>query len=191
MSNFLPEIRRGATVMVRRTGLALLTTALLLGCAGHPAYESRKKLQEGYPPEILDYHADRVIRPGATWHIYLRFRDLDCDMTYVVADVYQTGVGPHAPSYTPIKGTGCREIMGYLALSTPADPGLVQDQLELKVLVRDRAGHRSRPIDLTLNFLWKSSEEPPEKWKEAASNRLGAIQVDLAGSQSFQGDVGS
>ena len=191
MSSLVPEILHEAVVMARHSVLTLLAIVLLLGCAGHPAYESRKKLREGYPPEILDYHADRVIRPGATWHIYLKFRDLDCDMTYVVADVYQSGVGPHTPSFTPVKEAGCREIMGYLALSTPADPGLVQDQLELKVLVRDRKGHRSRPIELTLNFRWKASEEPVEKWKEAASNRLGAIQVDLAGSQSFQGDVGS
>jgi hypothetical protein len=112
-------------------------------------------------------------------------------MTYVVADLWQSGVGPYEPSYTPIKETSCREIKGYLALSTPEDPALVQDQLDLKVFVRDRRGNRSRAIKLTLNFDWKSSANLTETWQEAASNRLGTILINLGSSQSFQGSAGS
>ena len=185
-SGFAPEILCGDSVMVKKFIVTFLAMVLLLGCAGDPAYKSRKKQREGYPPEILDYYADHVIRPGSPWRIYLRFRDPDCDMTYIVTDLWQSGVGPHEPSYAPIRETGCREIKGYLALSTPADQGLVQDQLDLKVYVRDRRGNRSQAINLTLNFDWKSSEELPEHWEGASSNRLGAILVDLVSSQSFQ-----
>jgi hypothetical protein len=177
--------------MVRKFVFAFLAIALLLGCADHSAYKSRKKQREGYPPEIVDYYADQVIRPGAPWRVYLRFKDSDCDMTYIVADLWQSGVGPHGPSYTPIRETGCREIVGFLALDTPTDQGLVQDQLDLKVYVRDRRGNRSRAINLTLNFDWKSSEQLPEHWKRAPSNRLGTILIDLVSSQSFQGSDGS
>jgi hypothetical protein len=112
-------------------------------------------------------------------------------MTYVVADIWQSGVGLHVPSYSPIKKTGCGEVKGYLVLSTPPDSGLVQDQLELKIFVRDRRGNRSQPIKLVLNFDYASSEKPPEQWKQAASNRLGAIQIDLVSSQSSQEGAGS
>lgn len=177
--------------MVRRIFLPLLAIAVLLGCGNHKKqYEHRKAMREGFPPEILAYHADGVIRPGATWRIYLRLKDLDCDMTYIVADLWQSGVGVHPPSYTPIKETGCREVKGFLSLSTPADLGLIQDQFELKVLVRDRRGNRSRPINVSLNFDWKSSQQPPEHWKAAASNPLGTIQIDLVSSQSLQGRGG-
>ena len=191
MSSLVPEILHEAVVVARHSVLTLLAIVLLLGCAGHPAYESRKRLREGYPPEILDYHAARVIRPGANWHIYLKFRDSDCDMTYVTADLWQSGVGLHEPSFTPIRETGCREIEGYLALLTPKDPGLVQDRLELKVTVRDRRGLHSRPVNLTLNFDWKSSAKLPQKWEEAASKRLGIIQINLVSSQSYEGSAGS
>ena len=176
---------------MRKIFLTLLLCTLILGCARHPAYESRKEMREGYPPEILDHYAARTIRPGEIWRIYLRIRDSDCDMTYVVADLWQAGVGPYAASYTPIKEAACREITGYLALNTPVDPGLIQDRLEAKVLVRDRRGHRSQPITLILDFDTRSVEETPERWLQAASNRLGTIQIDVRSSQSFQGGLGS
>lgn len=177
--------------MERRIFLTLLVVALMLGCAGHPAYESRKKMREGYPPEILDHYAARAIRPGEIWRIYLRIRDSDCDMTYVVADLWQAGVGPYAANYTPIKEAGCQEIHGYLALNTPADPGLIQDRLEVKILVRDRRGNRSQAITSILDFDTRSVEETPQRWLQAASNRLGTIQIDLRSSQGFQGGPGS
>ena len=165
----------------------LLACTLLLGCEKHiEQHKYRKALREGFAPEILAYHADRSIRPGATWRIYLSFRDLDCDMTYIVADLWQSGVGPYEPSYTPIKETACKEIKGYLSLTTPTDAGLLQDQFKLKIFLRDNRGHRSRPIHLTLNFDWRSSQTLPEKWQAAASNSLGFLQIDLASSQSFQ-----
>jgi hypothetical protein len=171
--------------MMRMIFLTLLVVTVILGCAGHPAYESRKKMREGYPPEILDHYAAKTIRPGEIWRIYLRIRDSDCDMTYVVADLWQAGVGPYAASFTPIKGAGCREVHGYLALNTPVDPGLIQDRLEIKVLVRDRRGNRSQAIIVTLDFDTRSAGETPERWLQAASYRLGTIQIDLRSSQSF------
>jgi len=112
-------------------------------------------------------------------------------MTYIITDIYQSGVGPLAPSFTPIRQTGCEEMNGYLALNTNVDPGLLQDQLEVKVLIRDRRGNRSPPVNLTLSFGRESSEKPPEQWDKAASNFVGAVQVDLVSSQSFHGGAGS
>jgi hypothetical protein len=189
--SFEPDILYGAVDMVRKIIPLLSAIALLLGCGGHPGYKSRKEIREGYSPEILDYYADQVIQPGATWRIYLRFRDSDCDMTYIVADVYQSGVGPLTPSYTPLRQTGCQEIKGYLALNTPAENSLLQDRLEVKVIVRDRRGNRSQPINLTLNFGWMPSEKQPEKWQETASKTLGVMNIDLVSSQSFQRGAGS
>ena len=112
-------------------------------------------------------------------------------MTYVVADLWQAGVGPYAASFTPLKEAGCREIHGYLALNTPADPGLIQDRLEVKILVRDRRGNRSQAITSILDFDTRSVEETPQRWLQAASNRLGTIQIDLRSSQYFLGGPGS
>ena len=168
--------------------LVFMSVTLIFGCGDRrKQYELSKGLREGFPPQILAYHADRSIRPGTTWRIYLRLNDLDCDITYIVADLYQSGVGQYAPSYTPIKEVGCKEIQGYLSLSTPADQALIQDQVELRIILRDRRGNRSQPIKLFLSFDWHSSQKPPEHWQAAASNHLGSIQIDLASSQSFQG----
>lgn len=169
--------------MVKKISLALLATVLLLGCGFSWKGQSPSGSREGWPPEILAFYADPVTRPGETWRIYLRIKDVDCDMTYIITDLYQAGVGSYPVSFTPIKETGCSAVMGYVFLRTPADRELIWDRFEVKVLVRDRQGNRSKPIHLQLNFKWVSAKKPPEQWQVASVVPLGAIQVDLENSQ--------
>ncbi len=173
--------------MVRRIFLLLLVTGMLFDCMGHEeVYRQRKAMKEGWPPEILGSYADEVIRPGETWKVYLRFIDRDCDMTYIVADLTQAGFGSYPVSFTQIKETGCQEVKGYIFLNTPLDQYLSWDQFELKVLIRDRRGNRSKPLFFPLSFGRSSEDNLPESWQVAAEKPLGPMRFDLMSSQRLQ-----
>ena len=171
--------------MARRTYLAFLVVVVLTGCTRYPEPAGPGPRVEGQPPEILDFYAAPAISPGATWKVYLEVRDLDCDMTYIVVDLWQAGVGSYPPSFSPMKEAGCPKISGYLSLYTPPDQALVRDQFEMKIFVRDRTGNRSKSISLPLRFHWKTSVELPKQWQPAANQGLGAIQIDLISSETY------
>ncbi len=175
-------ILNGALIMLQKIFLALFTTVLLLGCGFAWRGESPTKSIEGWPPEILAFHADQVIRPGDTWRVYLKIKDVDCDMSYIITDVWQSGVGQYPVSFTPIRETGCRPIMGYVFLKTPADQALLSDQFEVRIFVRDRQGNRSELVNLPLTFDLISAKKPPEQWRVASIISLGAIQTNLVSS---------
>jgi hypothetical protein len=172
---------------MRKFFLLLLVTAVFLGCEPFPKPRGLAGREAGHAPEIFGYHAEHTIRPGETWKIYLKMRDHGCDITYVIADLWQSGVGAYTVSYTPVKEAGCRDIEGYLFLKTPADPALIWDQFELKLYVRDSQGNRSKSIHLPLSFGWVAPGTTLTSWEQAATHPLGAIRVDLRSSQQFQG----
>jgi len=164
--------------MIRKILLSLFATLLVFGCGLRWKDEGPPVRREGKPPEITNFYADRAIRPGETWKVYLTLRDLDCDMTYVVTDIWLAGGGSYPVSFTPIRSEGCPEIRGYVYLRTPADRDLIWDQFEVKIHVRDRQGNRSTHIQLPLDFDLVSSTQVPEQW-QADSLAIGAISIEL------------
>ena len=169
--------------MARTIILLLLASTLLVDC-GFTWKTPRPGLSDsGSPPEVLSFHADRVIRPGDTWKVYLKVKDVDCDMTYVVTDLQRSGASSYPVSFTPIRTTACPELVGYVFLRTPADRALVWERFEAKVSVRDRRGNRSVPIHLPLNFDGTSSTKPPEQWRAPTVISIGGLQIDLLDSR--------
>ena len=165
--------------MARRIILTFLATTLLAGC-GFTWKTPRPGLSDrGSPPEVLSYYADQVIRPGDTWKVYLKVKDVDCDMTYVITDLQRVGGSSYPVSFTPIRETACPELVGYVFLRTPADQALVMERFEAKVSVRDRRGNQSRSIQLPLNFDQVSSTETPEQWRVPKVVSIGGLQIDL------------
>lgn len=165
--------------MIRKILLVLMAASLLVGCGFTWKDEGVPPRKGGQHPEILSFHADRVIRPGETWKVYLKLRDVDCDMTYVVTDLWQIGAGSYPVSFTPIRDVGCPEVVGYVFLTTPPDRALLWSQYEAKILVRDRQGNHSNSIHLPLNFDWVSAKRVPPQWQGATVISIGAIPVDI------------
>ncbi|UCG13669.1 MAG: hypothetical protein JSU72_04120 [Deltaproteobacteria bacterium] len=168
--------------MARRICLIVLVV-VLLGCGAYTKPARHLPRDTGQKPEILGFYAAQVIRPGETWKVYLALRDLDCDMTYIVADLWQAGVGSQAISFTPVAKPGCPEVTGYLFLNTPPDQSLIQDYFELKLFVRDRRENRSRSIKLPLSFDWVAAHKTPKYWQAASVQQFGSIQADLISSE--------
>jgi hypothetical protein len=131
----------------------------------------------------LDSYATGVIRPGATWRIYLHAKDEDGDMRDIVAAITQTGVAPYPTSFTRIKPEYSKEVSGYLFLNTSArDRNLINDRLTLELMVRDCQGNRSAPIQLHLRFDFVPPEKTLEKWEQFANRQLGPIMIDISPS---------
>ena len=165
--------------MSRKLNLALLVVPLLFGCWLSWKDEGPLPKQEGRPPEIVKFQAAEVIRPGETWRVYLKLRDEDCDMEYVITHLWQPGVSAYPVSFTPIKQNVCPEMVGYIFLGTPADRGLIWNQYEAKIVVRDRRGNYSKSITLPLNFDLIPRKNLPEEWQGQPAVSIGAITIDL------------
>ena len=169
--------------MMKKVFLISLLSLLLVDCGFRWEGQGPGRRDEGSPPEILASYAAQVIRPGETWKVYLRIRDVDCDMTYVVTDLWQSGGGSYPVSFTPIRGLPCPELEGYVFLKTPPDGNLVLEQFQVKLFVRDRRGNRSNSLQLQLNFDQVQEKDPPEQWQRSTVVSIGAVNIDLANSQ--------
>lgn len=166
--------------MMSKRPVALLVAFLLFGCGLRWKEGGPPPRKEGRAPEIISFQAEPTVRPGDTWRVYLKLRDVDCDMAYVVTQLWQLGAASYPVSFTPIRQSGCPELVGYIFLRTPSDRALVWNQFEAKVFVRDRQGNHSNSINLPLSFDWIPREEQAEKWQGATVVSIGAISVDLA-----------
>lgn len=172
--------------MFKKKLIVSLSLLLLSGCAAyqHPG----DTIQPGQPPVILATFAPEVIRPGAVWRVYLKATDADGDMKDIVAVMRQTGFGYYSTDITRIKKGDAKEVAGYLFLNTPTDPTLISDRFTLTLLVRDRQGNKSEPVDLPLHFDYVPPEELPQSWQAVAENRLGGILIDI--QSSFRYNLG-
>lgn len=159
--------------------VVLLASFLSFGCGLSWKDEGPPPRKESRPPEIISFQAEQIIRPGETWRVYLKLRDVDCDMAFVITQLWQSGAASYPVSFTPISQYGCPELVGYIFLRTPPDRALVWNQYEAKVFVRDRQGNHSNSIDLPLNFDWIPSQKQVEQWENATVVSIGAINVDL------------
>ena len=167
--------------MKKRMLLVLLLGALFLECASSNDFE----VLPGYAPVIHDSYAPNVIRPGATWRIYLHAEDYEGDMKEIVAFLTQSGVAPFPRNIIKLKDKDSKEVAGYLYLSTSSDVGLLGDRLNLKLVVRDRRDNTSQPLEFTVRFGSRPRQEIPEKWQGPANRRLGVITYeDISPSQT-------
>lgn len=173
--------------MRKRILLSLVGTLLVLGCGLRWKGEGPSIGHGGESPEIVNFYANRVIRPGETWKVYLTLRDLDCDMTYVITDIWRSGGGSYPVSFTPIHTEGCPETRGYVYLRTPADRSLIWDQFEAKITIRDRQGNRSVPIHVPLDFDLVPPSQLPEQWQTDVVS-IGAITIEILSSQIEMGN---
>ena len=153
-----------------------------------PEYEP-SHVEKGPAPVILDYHASKVLHPGATWKVYLHARDNEGDMKYISAQLRKPGT-VHAVDLTMIDKEDRREFSGYLFVKTPLDPLLVWESLNLKVLVRDSQGNRSKAIDLPLTFHLVPRQEVPEDWQAASKNKLGTMWFEIESSAKSHDVIG-
>jgi hypothetical protein len=175
--------------MIRKVLQAVLVVLLLSGCA---AYEHPGDTTDaGRPPVILATYAPEVIRPGSVWRVYLKATDPDGDMKEIVAVVWQTGFGYYPTDITRIKKDDAKEVAGYLFLNTPPEPTLLSDQFTLTLLVRDRQGNKSEPVEVHFHFDYVPPAKLPESWQPVAENRLGGILIKIQSSFRYnQGGEG-
>jgi hypothetical protein len=169
--------------MSRKISVALLAASLLFGCGLSWKDEGPLPRQKGRAPEIVSFQAEEIIRPGDTWRVYLKLRDTDCDMDYIVTYLWQPGVAAYPVSFTPIGQFVCPELVGFIFLRTPADRGLIWNQYEAKIAVRDRRGNYSKSITLPLNFDLIAPKKLPEEWQGQPAVSIGAIMIDLENTQ--------
>lgn len=169
--------------MGKNIAAVLFAASLLFGCGLRWQDGGPPPRQEGRSPEIINFQAENVIRPGETWRVYLKVRDVDCDMTYVVTQLWQAGVSAYPVSFTPIRQDACPELVGYIFLKTPAHGYVIQNQYDAKIFVRDRQGNHSKSIDLTLNFDLIASKEFPDEWQGRPAVAIGTIMIDLENVQ--------
>ena len=165
--------------MVKR---ALITIALSLmvwgfGCSKEFGTGSQEVSPDA--PVIIDYYAAEVIRPGATWRVYLHAKDTNGDMRDIAVRLLQTGAGSAGTSSTRIEDKDSGEVAGFLALRTPRDRNLRGDRFTLRVLVRDREGNRSERVEIPFRFNNVPPAQVPEKWEKIADRRLGFITITI------------
>ena len=165
--------------MLKR-GLIAIALSLIVwgfGCSKQFGTETQEVNPDA--PVIIDYFAAEVIRPGATWRVYLHARDKDGDMRDIVVRLLQTGAASAGTSTTRIEEKHSREVAGYLSLRTPVDRRLTRDRFTLRILVDDSQGNRSERVELPLRFDNVPPAEIPEKWGKIADRRLGFMMITI------------
>ncbi len=160
-------------------GLIAIALSLIVwgfGCSKQFGTETHEVNPDA--PVIIDYHAAEVIRPGATWRVYLHAKDKNGDMRDISCVLVKRG-GGSSNSVTRLSEEHREEVAGFLFLRTPNDNNLRKDSFTLRVLVRDAEGNRSERLELPLRFGRGTEQETPEKWQEKGDVRLGAIQIQI------------
>jgi hypothetical protein len=177
--------------MLKKVSIVIALVLLLAGCATCKDVAKKGTDEQGEPPVILDSYASESIRPGANWRVYLKAQDADGDMKYIVAELWQAGVGYYTNNFTYIKGADREGFAGYLVLRTPSDTTLIGDEFILMVLVRDCQGNKAEPIYLPLTFDYGAPQGIPEGWETATNRRLGNILIDIESSHRYNSGAGA
>ena len=174
--------------MLKTVSISIFLATLVWACATSTGYESATSESKGHPPVIVDYYAAKVLVPGETWKIYLRAEDQDGDMEYIAAMLYQPGLGYYPTSETYLHENDRAKFVGHLFLDTPEDENLTEDTFNMKIIVRDHSGNRSKVIDLPLKFDEKKyvpPEQRPADFRIAGKHRLGAIMINIKSTESY------
>jgi hypothetical protein len=153
----------------------------IVGCAHMGGMEEKEKIYGKNPPVIGQSFASNQLRPGDLWKIYLLASDPDGDMETLIAVVNQSGMGPYPVSTTKIKGENSKELSGYFYLNTDGPFGTVflnNKELTVTIQIKDKAGHMSQPV--TLSVLLLSSYTPKSPPSGVFNEKdLGPIMVVL------------
>ena len=169
--------------MFKKVFFAILLTVLLGGCQKPPNFEQEHPGAKGHPPELLGYYAAKEVRPGETWKIYLKAKDVDGDMKYIVAVLAVEGEGNYPTSEIWLKGENRSEFDGYIFMSTPPlDMTMLSviGNLNVSIFIRDWAGNKSETVKLPLTFDESATpEKVPANWQEAANHELGYINSSI------------
>ena len=175
--------------MFRKVFFAIVLATLLLGCQKQPAFEQEHPGAKGQPPELLGSYAVKEVHPGETWNVYLKAKDADGDMKYIVAVLSMEGEGSYPTSEIWLKGENRSEFDGYIFLNTPLDETLVtgMDTLTLSIFIRDWAGSKSQTVKLPLSFVpGATPEKAPAQWQQAAKHQLGYINSSVLSTEDAQ-----
>ena len=168
--------------MLKRALITIALSLIVWGCGASTQYGTETQVDNPDAPVIIDYYAAEVIRPGATWRVYLHAKDKNGDMRDIACVLVQRGHGTYPTSVTRLSERHREEVAGFLFLRTPVDNNLRKDSFTLRVLVRDEQGNRSKRLELPLRFGRGSEQKTPEKWKEKGDVRLGAMKVTIRSS---------
>lgn len=165
--------------MLRKIFFAILLTALVGGCQKPAKFEQEHPGAKGHPPELLGYYAAKEVRPGETWNIYLKAKDVDGDMKYIVAVLSMAGEGSYPTSEVWLKGDNRSEFDGYIFMNTPPlemTELSSMGNLNVSIFIRDWAGNKSEAVKLPLTFDESAApEKVPANWQKAANHELGYI----------------
>jgi hypothetical protein len=175
--------------MFRKVFFTILLTTFLVSCQKPPQFEQEQPGSKGHPPELLGYYAAKEVRPGETWNIYLKAKDVDGDMKYIVAVLFMEGEGSYPTSEIWLKGEKRSQFDGHIFLNTPADETLVtgMDTLSVSVFIRDWAGNKSKTVKLPLSFKpGRVTEKVPTQWQQAAEQKLGYINNSILSTEDAQ-----
>jgi len=140
---------------------AVLAMFLLPGCVGLGGIQEREKIYGKEVPAITHSFASEQVITGENWRVYINASDSDGDIDQVVCYVdFQAGLlQPYPISFTKIGKDQQKNLSGYLFLNTS---GLLRPiSIILVVQVKDKAGHVSAPISLSVNI-----GEPSQKQKD-------------------------
>jgi len=160
------------------TGMILVG---IVACAHMGGMEEKEKIYGKNPPFIEKSFASDRLRPGDTWKIYILASDPDGDMDALIAVVSQPGKEAYPVSTTRIKAENSKDLSGYIYLNTGGPYGvsfLQNQELTVSIQIRDKAGHTSQPVSLSVLLLsGQGAKSPPAGiFKE---NELGPIMVTL------------
>ena len=175
--------------MIKKVFFAIVLTTLVVGCQKPAQFEREHPGSKGHPPELLGYYAAKEVDPGETWNIYLKAKDVDGDMKYIVAVLSMVGEGDSAPSEIWLKGEKRSEFDGYIFMNTPPDDILADemDTLNVSIFIRDWAGNKSQTVKLPLSFkIGRVTETVPAQWQQAAEEQLGYINNTIMSVEEQQ-----
>ena len=65
---------------MKRLLIAIACSLIVWGCGASTQYGRETQVVNPDAPVIIDYYAAEVIRPGATWRVYLHAKDKNGDM---------------------------------------------------------------------------------------------------------------
>jgi len=166
-----------------RIKLALIGMILvgIVACAHMGGIEEKEKIYGKNPPVIGQSFASNQLRPGDQWKIYILASDPDGDMETMIAVVDQPGMGSYPVSHTKIKEENGKELSGYFYLNTSGPFGhdfLHNQELVVTIQIKDKAGHTSQPVSLSVLLVGGQSPKSPSAGVFNEKD-LGPIMVTL------------
>ena len=179
MPNFpqtIPNLVAEVFVMQRTILAALVLSLLFWVCAGS------RQASANDAPAILDSYASSAIRPGTSWRVYLRAKDVDGNMRSIVAILSGPGVSPET-SITHLKKKQGLEFAGYLFMRTSRDRSLLNNTYKLQVFVRDSTEAKSETVEFPLSFDLKDPQKLPAEWQDVAEKKLGGMTIEIKGER--------